>query len=62
LEKADLLILASPEYLKKHCTPTEIADIQHQPCIQFILPSTGKEEPWSMLIENEVIEIQTQGH
>lgn len=62
LEKADLLIVASPEYLKKHGTPTEIADLQHHQCIQFILPSTGKEVPWTMLIENEVVEIQTQGH
>lgn len=62
LETTDLLIVASPEYLDKNGIPQDILDLQHHQCIQFILPSTGKELPWSIQIENEEIEIQTQGN
>jgi DNA-binding transcriptional LysR family regulator len=62
LENADLLIVASPEYLNKNGTPSDLADLQHHDCIQFLLPSTGKSMPWSVCIDREVIEIHTQGH
>ena len=61
LENADLLIVASPDYLAKNGIPHDISDLQYHQCIQFILPSTGKEVPWSMQIENEVVELQMQG-
>ena len=61
LESSDLLIVASPQYLEKNKMPTDLADLQHHQCIQFILPSTGKTVAWSIMLENKIIDIQTQG-
>ncbi|WP_151803839.1 LysR family transcriptional regulator [Acinetobacter bereziniae] len=62
LENADLLIVASPEYLKKNGIPSNITDLQHHQCIQYLLPSTGKALPWSILLNQEIMDIQTQGY
>lgn len=42
LEQAELIVVASPEYLKQFGTPQSLEDLQHHQCIQFVLPSTGK--------------------
>ena len=48
LEDADLVIVASPSYLKKHRAPTSIAALSEHECIQFVLPSTGQPVQWKL--------------
>lgn len=47
LEDAELVIVASPRYLRRHGTPRSLEALaaQHE-CIQFVLPSTGQMVPW----------------
>jgi DNA-binding transcriptional LysR family regulator len=42
LEQAELIVVASPEYLKQFGTPQSLEDLQHHQCIQFVLPVRGK--------------------
>jgi DNA-binding transcriptional LysR family regulator len=46
LEDATLGVFASPEYLKRHGTPTTIEHLRRHDCIQFIRPSTGRPMAW----------------
>jgi len=61
LEDAELVVVASPAYLKaagKLDTPDDL--INHE-CIQFALPSTGRNIPWLFRQEDEEIEMMTRG-
>jgi DNA-binding transcriptional LysR family regulator len=61
LEDAELVVVASPAYLKsagKLETPDDL--INHE-CIQFALPSTGRNIPWLFRHEGEDIEMITRG-
>ncbi|MFJ1518942.1 LysR family transcriptional regulator [Acinetobacter sp. ABJ_C1_1] len=60
LEQAELIVVASPEYLKNFGTPQTLDDLQHHQCIQFVLPSTGKNVPW-LFNSNQTIEYQSIG-
>jgi DNA-binding transcriptional LysR family regulator len=42
LEQAELIVVASPEYLKQFGTPQSLEDLQHHQCIQFVLPVREK--------------------
>lgn len=46
LEDASLGVFASPDYLEKHGTPTDIDELREHQLIQFVLPSTGRPMPW----------------
>lgn len=46
LEDADLVIVASPKYLRKRGTPKTLEALSQHECIQFVLPSTGQVVPW----------------
>ncbi|SEJ82088.1 LysR family transcriptional regulator [Paraburkholderia diazotrophica] len=61
LEDAELVVVASPAYLKsagKLETPDDL--INHE-CIQFALPSTGRNLPWLFTREGEELEMMTRG-
>ena len=61
LEDAELVVVASPAYLKsagKLDTPDDL--INHE-CIQFALPSTGRNIPWIFRQDDEDIEMMTRG-
>ncbi len=62
LEQAELIVVASPEYLKQFGTPQSLEDLQHHQCIQFVLPSTGKNVPWLFNSNQQLIEYQSAGN
>src|SRR3546814_14008094 len=42
LEDAKLVVVASPDYLRKAGTPQALEDLDDHECIQFELPSSGR--------------------
>src|ERR1700759_5202400 len=46
LEDAELVIVASPAYLKRAGVPRTIEDLSHHDCIQFEMPSTRRPVRW----------------
>lgn len=65
LEDAELVVVASPAYLKtalkskgKLDSP---ADLVHHDCVTFALPSTGRNIPWIFRYEGEDIEMMVPG-
>ena len=46
LEDAKLVVVASPEYLRKAGTPQTLEDLVEHECIQFELPSSGRRISW----------------
>lgn len=62
LEDAELVLVATPAYLKRTGTPNKLEDLQHHDCIQFELPSTGRKISWLFKSsDQEVIEVVTSG-
>lgn len=61
LEDAPLVIVATPAYLKRAGTPRTPADLEKHDCIQFELPSSGRDIPWLIRQNGIVEEIATQG-
>jgi DNA-binding transcriptional LysR family regulator len=61
LEDAELVIVGAPEYLKRAGKPRSIEDLQRLECIQFELPSSGRNIPWLFNDEAGEIEITTRG-
>ncbi len=62
LEDAELLIVASPRYLKARGKPRAPEDLAIHECIQFVLPSTGAPVPWPLRDGQEILEVNTNGH
>lgn len=46
LEDAALLLVASPDYLRRMGAPQTLEDLQRHMCLPFILPRTGRLAPW----------------
>lgn len=46
LEDAQLVVVASPGYLAQRGVPASIAALAQHDCINFTLPSTGRQVPW----------------
>lgn len=46
LEDAELVVVASPGYLKRAGRPQALEDLQQHECIQFDLPSSGRPIAW----------------
>lgn len=62
LEDAALVVVASPDYLHRHGTPHETADLAAHECIQFVLPSSGQAVPWILRDPaGRDVEVPTQG-
>jgi len=61
LEDADLVLVASPAYLKLAGRPKTLEDLEKHECIQFDLPSTGKRIPWPFMVNGEAVEHATTG-
>ncbi|BAN27992.1 LysR family transcriptional regulator [Caballeronia insecticola] len=60
LEDAELVVVASPGYLKRAGTPKTIEDMLEHECIQFEMPSTGRNVPWLFMQNGEPIEMTTR--
>ncbi|HTJ96002.1 MAG TPA: LysR family transcriptional regulator [Rhodocyclaceae bacterium] len=61
LGDSPLTIVATPEYLKRAGTPKTPEDLAKHDCIQFELPSSGRDIPWLLRQKGEIIEVPTQG-
>jgi DNA-binding transcriptional LysR family regulator len=61
LEDAELVVVATPAYLARAGTPACPADLARHECIQFELPSSGRDLPWLFMRGGQVEEVLTQG-
>lgn len=61
LEDAELVVVAAPDYLARAGVPDSIADLALHDCINFVLPSTGRQVPWLFRADGKVIEVATSG-
>lgn len=61
LEDAELVIFASPAYMRGAAALKTPGDLEHHECIQFVLPRSGKNSNW-IYMENRVMkEVATTG-
>ncbi|AGW89620.1 LysR family transcripitonal regulator [Ralstonia pickettii DTP0602] len=61
LEDAEMVVVATPAYLRRHGTPQTLEALHAHECIQFERPSSGRRLPWTFRLEGEEIEIATTG-
>ncbi|TKC88789.1 LysR family transcriptional regulator [Trinickia terrae] len=61
LEDAEIVVVAAPEYLRRAGKLNTPDDLAHHDCIQFELPSTGRNLPWVFQQDGETVEISTRG-
>ena len=61
LEDAELVLVASPAYLKRAGKPEAIESLQAHECIQFDLPSTCRKIPWPFMVEGKAVDVATTG-
>ena len=61
LEDAELVLAATPAYLKRAGKPKTLEDLQTHECIQFQLPSTGRRIPWTFQVDGKDTDVATPG-
>jgi DNA-binding transcriptional LysR family regulator len=61
IEDAELVVVASPAYLQRADKLETLEDLANHDCIQFELPSTGRNLPWQFMRDGEPVEIETRG-
>ena len=61
LEDAELVLVAAPDYLRRHGEPQSLDDLRAHECIQFELPSSGRTIPWLFHRDGQDIEMPTSG-
>ena len=61
LEDAALVVVATPEYLRRHGRPQTPADLLDHECIQFLLPSSGRPVPWLFRQQGRELALATRG-
>lgn len=62
LEDATLVVVASPAYLKRAGVPQKLSDLKQHECIQFDLPSSGRQISWLFYEDGREKEISSTGH
>ncbi|MDN7182623.1 LysR substrate-binding domain-containing protein [Caballeronia sp. SEWSISQ10-4 2] len=61
IEDAEMVVVASPAYLQRADKLETPEDLINHDCIQFELPSTGRNLPWQFIRDGESVEIVTRG-
>ena len=61
LEDAELVMVATPEYLARRGTPATLDDLNRHECIQFDLPSSGRRIPWLFQDQGKDIDFTGDG-
>jgi len=61
LEHAELVVVASPAYVRRAGAPATPDDLEERECIQFELPSNGRNIPWLFNKDGEQVEVMTRG-
>jgi DNA-binding transcriptional LysR family regulator len=62
LEDATLVMVASPDYLKRAGIPKTLEDLAEHDCIQFVLPSSGRKIAWLFRDKGEDRELVSEGN
>ncbi|WP_407353194.1 LysR family transcriptional regulator [Luteimonas sp. R10] len=58
---AELVVVATPDYLHRRGRPETMDDLARHECIQFVLPSTGQRVPWLFHNRGHDIDLVTAG-
>lgn len=58
---AELVVVATPGYLRRAGRPASPKDLAAHECIQFMLPSTGQAVDWVFRRDGRDFEVRTQG-
>lgn len=61
LEDAELVMVASPEYLRRHPLLETLKDLSGHQCIRFTLPSTGRPAAWLVRVDGQQEEMAMTG-
>ncbi|MEZ2353972.1 LysR family transcriptional regulator [Caballeronia sp. RCC_10] len=61
LEDAELVVVASPSYLRRAGVPKSIDDLASHECIQFEMPSSGRDLSWAFNDGGREVESITRG-
>lgn len=61
LEDAALVVVASPDYLRRAGRPQTLEDLARHECIQFDLPSSGRPIAWLFMDGGREREVQSSG-
>lgn len=61
LEDAELVVVATPDYLQRTGVPDSLEALQRHDCVQFVLPSSGQAIPWLFRADGEDLEVPTEG-
>lgn len=61
LEDAELVVVATPDYLQRAGTPLTLEALADHECIQFALPSSGRRALWSFRVAGNLAELETSG-
>jgi len=61
LEDAEMVVVATPAYLKRAGVPKTVADLEAHECIQFELPSSGRNLAWTFEGSSEDGDVLTRG-
>lgn len=56
-----LVVVATPDYLKRCGQPQQLDDLHTHDCIQFVLPSSGQRVPWQFRVQDRDLDLPTQG-
>lgn len=62
LEEAELVVVATPDYLREAGTPTSLEALAQHDCIQYQLPSSGRNLPWAFQRDGQWVELETSGN
>lgn len=61
LMDAELVVAATPGYLRRAGKPRTLEDLAKHECIQFLLPRTGQRVPWEFRVDGRDVEVETRG-
>jgi DNA-binding transcriptional LysR family regulator len=56
-----MVVVASPGYLKRAGTPETLNDLEQRECIQFEMPSNGRNLAWVFTVNAQDSELVTRG-
>lgn len=57
IDRQELLLLASPQYLAEHGTPRRLEDLRQHAALRFRLPSSGRNRPWQFRQRGVALEL-----
>jgi DNA-binding transcriptional LysR family regulator len=58
IDRQDLALCASPQYLHEHGVPRRIDDLKHHVAVLFRQPTSGRSRPWEFRRRGQRVELQ----